>query len=83
LIVGFARNMNGTVGEKAQEAVELKDKLEQCLQCNVKLIDERLTSKMAENVLISGDVSRAKRKQKIDKLAASLILQTYLELQGD
>ena len=58
---------------------EFKELLEKEIKLEVILIDERLTSKMAENIMIKADLSRKKRKTKVDKLAATLILQSYLD----
>ena len=79
-IVGLPKNMNGTIGPRG-EACQLYAKLlEQKFNIPVKMVDERLTTMQAERVLIEADVSRKKRKEVIDKMAASLILQTYLDL---
>ena len=58
---------------------DFKAMLEEQTHLEVVLIDERLTSKMAESIMISADLSRKKRKTKVDKLAATLILQSYLD----
>jgi len=79
IVVGLPLNMNGTAGPSAQTAQELGEKLAKHLQLPVFYQDERLTTVAAQQVLIAGDVSRKKRKQVVDKLAAVLILQTYLD----
>ncbi len=79
VVVGYPKNMNNTVGPRAQIAAEFADKLSQCLALPVKLWDERLTTMEAERMLISADVSRSKRRKVIDKMAAVLILQNYLQ----
>ena len=71
--------MNNTEGERCQHTLVFKKKLEQALALPVDLWDERLTTMEAENVLLAADVSRGRRKQVIDKLAAVLILQNYLQ----
>lgn len=79
IVLGFPKNMNNTEGERCQHTLVFKKKLEDALSLPVDLWDERLTTMEAENVLIAADVSRGRRKQVIDKLAAVLILQNYLQ----
>ena len=79
IVVGLPINMNGTYGAKANEVVEFIDNLAKVVAVPVKRWDERLTTVQAENVLLEADVSRAKRKKSIDKLAAQFILQSYLD----
>jgi putative holliday junction resolvase len=79
LILGFPKNMNNSIGPRAEKTLEFKKILEDKLNIEVILQDERLTTKLANNMLISADMSRNKRKQVVDKLAASYILQSYLD----
>ena len=79
IVLGVPKNMNNTEGERCQHTLVFKKKLEQALALPVDLWDERLTTMEAENVLLAADVSRGRRKQVIDKLAAVLILQNYLQ----
>ena len=79
IVLGFPKNMNNTEGERCQHTQVFKQKLEQALALPVELWDERLTTLEAEQVLLAADVSRGRRKQVIDKLAAVLILQNYLQ----
>lgn len=79
IVLGFPKNMNNTEGERCQHTLVFKKKLEQALALPVDLWDERLTTMEAENVLLAADLSRGRRKQVIDKLAAVLILQNYLQ----
>ena len=79
IIVGLPINMNGTYGTKAKEMVEFTDSLVKVVAIPVHTWDERLTTVQAENVLLEADVSRAKRKKSIDKIAAQFILQSYLD----
>lgn len=79
IVLGFPKNLNNTEGERCQHTLVFKKKLEQALALPVDLWDERLTTMEAENVLLAADVSRGRRKQVIDKLAAVLILQNYLQ----
>ena len=79
IILGFPKNMNNSVGERGQRALEFKEKLQNKLNIEVVMLDERLTTKEATNYMLEANVSRKKRKQKIDSLAANIILQTYLD----
>lgn len=79
LVVGFPRNMNGTIGPRALQTQEFAEQLKACVNLPVEYWDERLTTKIAERVLIEADVSRRKRRQVIDKMAAMSILQNYLD----
>ncbi len=81
IVVGLPRNMNGTYGPRAQLVMEFKEKLEQALGLPVETWDERLSTAAAERTLLAADVSRARRKQVVDKLAAVVILQGYLDRQ--
>lgn len=78
-VLGFPKNMNNTVGERGQIALEFQKKLEEEFSLPVYMQDERLTTKQAENLLILNDTSRKKRKKVIDSLAATIILQSYLD----
>ena len=79
IVLGLPKNMNGTIGYQAEYCLKFKDMLEQELKLQVIMIDERMTSKMAHNTMLKADMSRNKRKQNVDKLAATIILQTYLD----
>ena len=79
IVVGMPVNMNGTLGKKAEEVTEFLQDLKQKTDIPIKVWDERLTSLQAERIMIAANVSRKKRKQKSDKLAAQLILQGYLD----
>lgn len=79
IILGFPKNMNNTIGVRAQETLDYKEKLESFLGRKVILIDERWTSVQANNLLIKADMSRKKRKKTVDKVAATFILQAYLD----
>ncbi|QDP99495.1 Holliday junction resolvase RuvX [Lysinibacillus fusiformis] len=78
-VVGFPKNMNNTVGPRGVASENYKKLLEETFSLPVKLWDERLTTMAAERMLIEADVSRKKRKQVIDKMAAVMILQGYLD----
>lgn len=79
IILGYPLNMNGTIGERAEITIDFKKKLEDNLKIEVVLQDERLTSVISNQVLIDADISRKKRKKKVDGIAANLILQSYLD----
>ncbi|OXS80487.1 Holliday junction resolvase RuvX [Domibacillus enclensis] len=80
-VVGFPKNMNNTVGPRGEAAQMFAALLEETFSLPVVLWDERLTTMAAERVLIDADVSRKKRKKVIDKMAAMMILQGYLDSQ--
>ena len=79
LVLGLPKNMNGTIGERGETTIKFKEKLEKELNKKVILEDERLTTRIAENILIKSDISRKKRKKVIDKMSATVILQSYLD----
>lgn len=79
IVLGFPKNMNNTVGPRGETTLEFKKSLEEYLNMKVILQDERLSTVEATNYMIAADVSRKKRKKKIDSLAANIILQTYLD----
>ncbi|WP_017686819.1 Holliday junction resolvase RuvX [Paenibacillus sp. PAMC 26794] len=79
IVVGLPKNMNGTVGPRGEICIAFAERLRDELNLPVHLWDERLTTMAAERTLIEADVSRKKRKQVVDKIAASLILQNYLD----
>ncbi len=83
IVLGLPFNMDGSVGEKAQQVLEFKRLLEEHLKLPVATFDERLTTTEAERVLLQADLSRKKRKAKRDALAAILILQGYLNSRGE
>ena len=78
IVVGLPRNMDGSYGPRAQKTREFAELLKKVSGLEVVLWDERLTTVTAEKLLISAGTSRAKRKKINDKLAAVLILQSYL-----
>ena len=79
IVLGYPKNMNGTLGLRAQLAQEFKDLLEKQFDLPVFLWDERLSTVGATRSLLEADVSRAKRKLVVDKMAAVFILQGYLD----
>jgi len=79
IVIGMPFNMNGTKGPSARAAEEFASLLREKIHVGIETIDERLTTAQGERVLLDGDVSRKKRRLFIDKIAAQLILQTYLD----
>ncbi len=80
IVLGLPKHMNGDVGIRGEISIQFKEKLESMIDgIQVILVDERLTTKVAESQLIFADVSREKRKKVIDKMAAVAILQGYLD----
>jgi len=79
ILVGMPRNMDGTYGPAAQKVQEFIEALRQFTSVPIKALDERLTSVQANRALITGGVRRAERKQKVDAMAAAILLQSYLD----
>ena len=84
VIIGLPKNMNNSIGPRAEASLAYGEKLQELLpEIEIAYQDERLTTAQAEQMLITeGDVSRKKRKQVIDKLAAVIILQNYLNTKN-
>lgn len=79
IVVGLPKNMNGTIGPRGELCISFASELEEKLQLPIHLWDERLSTVAAERTLLEADVSRKKRKGVVDKLAAALILQNYMD----
>ena len=79
IVLGLPKNMNNTIGDRALTTLKFKDKLELNFHIPVVMQDERLSTVEASHYMIEADMSRKKRKKKIDALAANIILQTYLD----
>ncbi len=79
IVVGLPKNMNGTIGPKGELCQTFAERLREQLGLPIHLWDERLTTVSAQRTLLEADVSRKKRKQVIDKMAAAIILQNYLD----
>lgn len=79
LVIGLPRNMDGTYGRAAEAARRFADLLARETCARVVLFDERLTTSMATRALIEADVSRRKRRETVDKLAAQIMLQAYMD----
>ncbi len=79
IVLGYPKNMNNTIGPRAEASLAFQKKLEKALQIPVFLMDERLSTKEAEKVLIQGNMRREKRKKIIDAIAAVIILQEFMD----
>lgn len=79
IVLGYPKNMNNTIGDRAIKSERFKKRLKKELKLPVKLWDERLSTVAAERDLLEADISRAGRKEVIDKMAAVFILQGYLD----
>ena len=79
LVLGLPKNMNNSMGERAETTLAFQKKLEEYLGKKVVMQDERLSTVEATNYMLAADISRKKRKKKVDSLAANIILQTYLD----
>jgi putative Holliday junction resolvase len=79
VLIGLPRNMNGTYGPAAQKAEAFAAALRTAITVPVKMRDERLTTLQANKMMIRGKVRRDKRKEKVDQMAAALLLQSYLD----
>ena len=82
IVVGVPRNMDGTYGPAAAKVQEFITALKEAVAVPIKSWDERLTSVQANRYLIEADVRRSKRKEKVDKTAAAILLQSYLDSVG-
>lgn len=83
VVVGLPKNMNGTIGPQCEKVVKFAEKIKNKFKIEIIYIDERLTTVSAERILIESDVRRENRKKVIDKIAASYILQSYLDRKGE
>ena len=82
IVLGYPKNMNNTLGERVEKTLAFKEMLERRTNLPVVMWDERLTTNAAVQILIESGVRRENRKSVIDKIAAVLILQGYLDLQA-
>ncbi|SDW65483.1 putative holliday junction resolvase [Marininema mesophilum] len=81
IVVGLPRNMDGSIGDKGKACEVIAEDLKQRFSLPVKLWDERLSTMAVQRTLIEADMSRKKRRKVVDKMAASWILQGYLDSQ--
>ncbi|MCI5733327.1 MAG: Holliday junction resolvase RuvX [Tenericutes bacterium] len=82
-VIGLPKNMNNTLGDAVLRTRNFEEILKRNFDIKIEEQDERLSSVTANNVLISSDISRKKRKNKVDKLAATIILQNYLDIHKE
>ena len=80
IVIGLPKNMDGTEGERAEATRKFGEQLREATNLKIKYFDERLSSVSAEKFLIQADMRREKRKQVIDKISATIILQNYLDM---
>src|SRR5699024_2826171 len=79
IVIGLPKNMNNTKGPQGENTIDFGEKLKKRFNLEIIYMDERLTTVAAERILIEGDIRREKRKKLIDKVAATYILQSYLD----
>jgi putative Holliday junction resolvase len=79
IVAGLPKNMNGTVGPQSEKVLAFCEILKEKIDIPIKMWDERLTTVAAHKAMLEADLSRAKRKKLVDKVAATYILQGYLD----
>ncbi|GAA0085479.1 Holliday junction resolvase RuvX [Clostridium sp. MB05] len=79
IVIGLPKNMNGTIGESGERVLELSEVIKESTGIKVEMWDERLTTVAAHKAMLEADLSRGKRKKIVDKIAATYILQGYLD----
>lgn len=82
IVIGLPKNMNNTLGDRAEISMEFKEKLERRTGLKVELWDERLTTVAADKAMIEAGIRREERKEHVDRIAAVLILQGYLDCRA-
>lgn len=83
IVLGLPKNMNNSLGDSANRSLLFKELLEKNFDLEVFLQDERMSTVEAHNIMLEGDLSRKKRKKKVDSLAANIILQRFLDSKGN
>lgn len=83
IVLGLPKNMNNSIGDRAQTTLQFKELIADSLGIEVVMQDERLSTVEATNYLLEADMSRKKRKKKVDAVAANIILQTYLDRERE
>ena len=83
IVLGYPKNMNDTLGDRVQKTEEFKEKLERRTGLEVVLWDERLTTVAADKLMMEAGIRRENRKDYVDQIAASFILQGYLDYLGN
>lgn len=81
IVLGLPKNMDNSLGFASTRSINFKEKLEKEINLPIILLDERLTTTEAENILLSTDLSRKKRKKVIDGIAAQIILENYIKME--
>ena len=79
IVVGLPKNKNGSIGFAGEKIMEFTELLKDSVECKIELWDERLTTVAAHRAMLEADLSRGKRKKIVDKIAATYILQGYLD----
>ena len=79
IVIGLPKNMNGTIGESGERVLELSKIIKEATGIKIEMWDERLTTVAAHKAMLEADLSRGKRKKIVDKIAATYILQGYLD----
>ena len=82
IVLGLPKNMNATEGERVELTAQFREKLERRTGLRVIMLEERLTTVSADKAMIEAGIRREKRKDYVDKIAAALILQGYLDSRG-
>jgi len=82
IVVGLPINMDGSHGPRAQTTLEFVERLGEAVGVDIETWDERLTSVQADRLMLSADLSRKKRKKRVDRLAAQIMLQSYLDARA-
>jgi len=82
IVLGLPKNMNNTIGPRGEACIKYGEILKERLNIPVEMQDERLSTVAAHNYMLQADMSRKKRKEKVDSLAANIILQSYLDRKG-
>lgn len=82
IVVGLPKNMNGSIGSQCEKVIDFCESLKGALdeEVDIDFIDERLTTVLANNFMLEADMSRKKRKNIVDRIAAQIILQDYLNM---
>lgn len=83
IALGLPKNMDNSLGFASNRSIEFKEMLEKHIDIPIILVDERLSTVEAEKYLVNSDMSRKKRKEVIDAVAASVILNTYIRMKGN
>lgn len=83
VVLGYPKNMDNSIGERAKMCERFSERLQSICGLEVVLVDERMTTMMANNILTSGNVKGKDKKKFVDKIAAQIILQSYLDKKGE